>query len=346
MHPNGGKYVVADDVPVSEITEDQFKTIIEGLTPYIANRAYDDERKLIVENNVVGQFDITRIIPNLTELKWQGSEYQGPHPVHGSTTGKNFRIDPQKGVWYCFRCLSGGGPLQLLAVLEGLIPCNQAQPGALRGELFKKVLQIAREKKLLPEEEAVAKAKELAKDPVKFIQAAQEVLERKLAGEYKNRMFMLLAGVSRNIKTTIVRIYGPNSVGKKMLYCWMAELFGPENVVVISSATAAWLKRRVMQGFQTKGKIFILIEDRGDPNDQLRYQFEQIYSEDKIKLGLTIKGDAGEWEAVDVELEGPLTFITTSTELEESYHAQTRAWEVNPDESQAQSKRIAAWRAD
>jgi hypothetical protein len=279
----------------------------------------------------------------LSELKRQGSELQGPHPVHGSTTGKNFRINPATGVWYCFRCLSGGGPLQLLAVLEGLITCHQARPGVLRGELFKKVLHIAREKKFIPEEETVARARALAADPVKFIQAAQEVLETKLAGEYKNRLFMLLAGVSRNIKTTIVRIYGPNSSGKKMLYYWMADLFGSENVVIISSATAAWLKRRVMQGFQTKGKIFILIEDRGDPNDQLRYQFEQIYSEDKIRLGLTVKGEAGEWEAVDVELEGPCTFVTTSTELEESYHAQTRAWEVNPDESREQGERIAEW---
>jgi hypothetical protein len=342
-HPDGGKYTVADDIPIVEITENHFNSILEGLTPYIANRAYDDEKKLVSQNSVVGQFDITRIIPNLSEFKRQGNEYQGSHPVHGSTTGKNFRFNLEKEVWYCFRCLSGGGSLQLLAVLEGLIPCNQAQPGVLRGELFKKVLKIAQDKKLLPEDADVAKARELAKDPVTFIRTAQEALETKLAGEYKNRMFMVLAGVSRNIKTTIVRIYGPNSVGKKMLYCWMSDLFGSENVVIISSATAAWLKRRVMQGFQTKGKIFILIEDRGDPNDQLRYQFEQIYSEDKIRLGLTVKGDGGEWEAVDVELEGPLTFITTSTELEQSYHAQTRAWEVNPDESPEQSRRIAKW---
>jgi hypothetical protein len=190
--------------------------------------------------------------------------------------------------------------------------------------------------------EAVIKAKELAKDPLAFLRFTQGVLDTRLAGEYRNRLFMLLAGASRNIKTTIVRIYGPNSAGKKMLYAFLVDLFGEENVVMISSATAAWLKRKVMAGFQTKGKIFILIEDRGDPENNLRYQFEQIYSEDKIRLGLTIKGEK-EWEAVIVELQGPLTFITTSTELEESYHAATRAWEVNPDESRQQGELISAW---
>jgi hypothetical protein len=154
---------------------------------------------------------------------------------------------------------------------------------------------------------------------------------------------MVLTGISRNVKTTIVRIYGPNAAGKKMLYCWIVDLFGPENVITISSATAAWLKRKVMKGFTTKGKIFILIEDRGDPEDNLRYQFEQIYSEDRVRLGLTVKSTTGEWEPVDVELEGPLTFISTSTELEQSRHAQTRAWEVNPDESREQSRLIADW---
>ena len=38
-HPNGRKYQVADNVPILEISEDQFKSILQGLTPYIMNRA-------------------------------------------------------------------------------------------------------------------------------------------------------------------------------------------------------------------------------------------------------------------------------------------------------------------
>ncbi|AIY90205.1 DUF3987 domain-containing protein [Geoglobus acetivorans] len=86
-------------------------------------------------------------------LKPSGDELVGAHPVHGSTTGRNFWVDPDNNRWNCFRadCAvdgkpSGGGVLQLIAVLEGLIDCKDARKGTLRGELFKKVLRIAKEK--------------------------------------------------------------------------------------------------------------------------------------------------------------------------------------------------------
>ncbi len=169
--------------------------------------------------------------------------------------------------------------------------------------------------------DAVEKSRQLGIDPITCIQFAQRVLEPFEAGEYHNRLFMLIVGVSRNVRTTIVRIYGPNAAGKKMLYYWMEHVFGLENVIVISSATAAWLKRKVKEGFSTKGKIFILIEDRGDPNGELRYQFEQIFSEGKIKLGFNTKNEKGEWVPTEIPLEGPLLFVNTSTELEQSKHA-------------------------
>ncbi|MGA3297834.1 MAG: bifunctional DNA primase/polymerase, partial [Candidatus Bathyarchaeia archaeon] len=109
-HPNGRKYLVADNVPILEISEDQFKSIVQGLAPYIVNRAYDNEKQPSAENHFSG-FDIVRIIPNLKEMRRHGNELQGPHPIHGSTTGSNFTVNPDKGVWHCFRCDSGGGPL-------------------------------------------------------------------------------------------------------------------------------------------------------------------------------------------------------------------------------------------
>ena len=89
--------------------------------------------------------DITQII-SLSGLTHQGQEYQGSHPVHGSTTGGNFCINPSKGTWHCFRCDSGGGALSLIAILEGIIDCPEAVPGGIRGDTFKKVIQIATEK--------------------------------------------------------------------------------------------------------------------------------------------------------------------------------------------------------
>jgi putative DNA primase/helicase len=63
----------------------------------------------------------------------RGDELTGGHPIHGSETGHNLHIDTRKNVWHCFRCGSGGGPVEALAVAEGIIPCGQAGPGCLDG---------------------------------------------------------------------------------------------------------------------------------------------------------------------------------------------------------------------
>ena len=62
-----------------------------------------------------------------------GDEIQGSHPVHGSTGGRNFAISPRKNTWHCFRCNTGGGPLEWLAVESGLVDCAEVRPGCLEG---------------------------------------------------------------------------------------------------------------------------------------------------------------------------------------------------------------------
>jgi len=42
-------------------------------------------------------------------------DIQGSHPVHGSTTGMNFAINPQKNVWHCYRDNCGGDPVSWIA---------------------------------------------------------------------------------------------------------------------------------------------------------------------------------------------------------------------------------------
>lgn len=65
------------------------------------------------------------------QARIRDGQIEGTHPIHGSTTGTNLAIDPSKNVWYCRRCGSGGGPLEALAVVEGIITCHEAEPGCL-----------------------------------------------------------------------------------------------------------------------------------------------------------------------------------------------------------------------
>lgn len=63
-------------------------------------------------------------------------EIRGSHPFHGSTTGNNYAINTQKNTWICRRDghNSGGGVLELFAVKEGIIRCEDAGKGCLEGK--------------------------------------------------------------------------------------------------------------------------------------------------------------------------------------------------------------------
>jgi putative DNA primase/helicase len=96
-------------------------------------------------------FQLEKLV-DLSKLnKLNPDEYQGPHPFHDSTTEKNFHVNIRTNQWFCFRHNSGGGALQYLAMKEGVIQCEQAKKGALRGQKFKQILQIAVSQGLLNE---------------------------------------------------------------------------------------------------------------------------------------------------------------------------------------------------
>lgn len=55
------------------------------------------------------------------------TDLHGPHPVHGSTTGKNFRIRTDKQRWDCFRegHKVNGSIIDYVAMEEGIISCRE-----------------------------------------------------------------------------------------------------------------------------------------------------------------------------------------------------------------------------
>ena len=71
------------------------------------------------------------------------TELAGAHPQHGSSTGNNFNVNQTKGLWHCWRHGTGGDALALIAICEGLLSCDHAISGALQGEIFPRVVQIA-----------------------------------------------------------------------------------------------------------------------------------------------------------------------------------------------------------
>jgi putative DNA primase/helicase len=96
---------------------------------------------------IPGQPDLVRIAEHYgcALVRKTAAELEGAQPTHGSSTGDNFNVNPSKGVWHCWRHGTGGDALALIAVCEGLLDCDQAVSGAIRGDLFKRVVTVANE---------------------------------------------------------------------------------------------------------------------------------------------------------------------------------------------------------
>ena len=142
IHPDTGEeYEVVNDDEVLEIAPEFLLKFIE---PYVRAEREPIAKEYCSEGD---EISIAKVVSaSGMKMKRRGNELIGEHPLHGSTTGTNLSINLEKNVWRCFRCDSGGGAMSLIAVLEGIIDCDQAIPGGLKGDAFRQTVAIAREK--------------------------------------------------------------------------------------------------------------------------------------------------------------------------------------------------------
>jgi len=141
IHPNGKQYKVTQDRPIATITPEQlrfaFRDLIKTDTPINKN-----ERGDLIDINIL------TVIP--AGFKNQGKWYVGDCPETPSNKAKgnkyNFGVHNNKNYCVCWHHGTVGGSLELIALQEGLLKCSDMRSGCLRGDLFKNVLKIAKEK--------------------------------------------------------------------------------------------------------------------------------------------------------------------------------------------------------
>jgi len=157
LHPSGQRYEVIEDRPLARIDGG---VLLEILTPVLEKSKLDQNLEHVKDAatrargaGVVRDDPFSKVsmadVVDISKLRVVGPELQGSHPVHGSTSGKNFRIDLAKNSWYCDRHHMGGGVAQWLAVEAGIIECKDAKKGALKGKKWFRVLKYAQEKGLI-----------------------------------------------------------------------------------------------------------------------------------------------------------------------------------------------------
>jgi hypothetical protein len=144
-HYTGNIYKTVKDLPIAYVSKQKLERIFHKQLLWTGQRRVEHEQEAEQEAAEGALIPLKDLI-NLSELQCRGEEYQGSHPIHGSTTGQNFCVNIRKNVWHCFRCNSGGGGLMWLAVKHEILQCHEAQKGALRGQKFLEALQIAKDR--------------------------------------------------------------------------------------------------------------------------------------------------------------------------------------------------------
>lgn len=148
LHPSGNKYVVVNNSPIRSVSikelDELFFSRVKSSRKSVkadvqlASKIPEDFHKSVIKYEIVDEIGlkIEDIGYPAGEVIQRGDQIQGTHPIHGSTTGSNFAINPSKNVWYCFRCGVGGNPIQWLAVRLGLVSCSDAPTVDLKGNAF------------------------------------------------------------------------------------------------------------------------------------------------------------------------------------------------------------------
>lgn len=135
-HPSGEFYEIHTDLPFAILPFETVKDIIVThgklkkkstsvpTRTYVAGDSWSDMLGMRCE-------DI--LYPNHAVVK--GDAIIGAHPLPGHTNqgGKCYQISISKNVWTCWQHGSGGGPMELFAVVNGIIECEDAGPGCLKG---------------------------------------------------------------------------------------------------------------------------------------------------------------------------------------------------------------------
>lgn len=151
-HYEGNYEWLTDQSPWDMQPADAPQWLIDAILSITPEPSVEESDK---DNNahLVSMEMVVKAYPVLSKMAVNGNIIHGVHPIHGSSNGKNFRIDLAKNKWACYRHKNeatgrfvGGDPLRLIALMEGILQCEECVKGSLSGDKFKKVLTIVKDK--------------------------------------------------------------------------------------------------------------------------------------------------------------------------------------------------------
>lgn len=260
VHPNGNLYEVVNDAPIAAIAASDLRAALDPVIPKKKSNAVKLEevakkrRRAPTATDADPFADVSILdVINVSGFEETGGQYFGSHPVHGSETGHNLVVSPEKNSWWCGRHETGGGPALWIAVEEGIIDCSEARPGALTGAKFIEVLEAAERRGLIegkgnptPPKEDVpedvkARALEILEggDPIEYVMGQ---FRRFHVGDDKLAKVMLASVMSGSILNSAgiqPKLSGRSGAGKTHACKSLCHCLPPEIVVEASVSAKA-----------------------------------------------------------------------------------------------------------
>lgn len=267
IHPSGGVYKIIDDSDIAYVRYSDFLSFLESLGyksntggKTIDNWIAEQKEQWIVKQGVTIEKVLEKYNINLPIHS--GTRLQGPHPIHGSpTTGRNFAVDTEKNVWHCFRHDSGGGVLSLIAMLEGLVKCEEMS-------------------------DIDGHKKRLIDDPLKYNKLLT-IIKNKFGVErkFESRVFQL-----KKARYVADLMLGTGASMSTVFKLWIVEINKGNPVVLLTAP-----------GVRVTGRMKITTKENIKVIDYAPLKIGKSGAEKLVKeFGISLKGVSGgdEWEAI------------------------------------------------
>jgi hypothetical protein len=204
--------------------------------------------------------------------------------------------------------------------------------------VLRRQAQLARQKeqaRMTTDERKAAMA--LLQNPAILFRMKRTAQLLGVSKEGRNILLLALAMISRLREDPLsVVVKGQSSAGKSYLVERVARLMPPEALHTWSGMSA---KALIYSKADFKHKVLLIFERKG--GDAAQESVRYLQSEKKLVYEVVVKNpQTGEFETVKYEKEGPIAFVTTTTEATIEVDDENRSFSISPDESAKQTARI------
>jgi len=139
VHPSGNSYELLNEG--ADIQYVPFKGIVDFYKDYIFARHKNEPDEKTVYKSPIGKknsasyfgLSMDMFMP-VGKLSTSGDEIIGSSRWHETSTGTNYRVNLQKGTWYCTHCETGNDAIAAYAIEKGIISCGEAKKNCLEGK--------------------------------------------------------------------------------------------------------------------------------------------------------------------------------------------------------------------